>query len=71
MINQEHAKTLEQVFKGWGLAARVIETGNDLWAVTITRDDGRIVCINDDAVGLYENENAFLDGTESQVIPLC
>jgi hypothetical protein len=71
MINKEHATTLERVFRGWGLVARVVETGNGLWAVTITRDDGKIVCVNDDAVGLYENEDALLDGMESQVIPLC
>lgn len=68
MINQEHAKTLERVFREMGLDARVVNTGNGLWAVTISRPDGKLVCVNDDAVGLYDTEDAFYDGTESQAI---
>ena len=67
----DDAATLVQVFKGWGLDAEIVQTGNGLWAVTITRDDGKVVCVNDDAVGLYEGETKFYEGTESQVIVLC
>ena len=70
MISREHADTLERVFREMGLDARVLQTGNELWAVTITRPDGKLVCVNDDAVGLYDTEDAFYDGTESQAIPL-
>ncbi len=71
MRSREHASTLERVFPEMGLDARVVETGKGLWAVTITRSDGKVVYVNDDAVGLYDTEGAFYDGTESQVIPLC
>ena len=71
MTNMDDAATLVQVFKGWGLDAEIVQTGNGLWAVTITRDDGKVVCVNDDAVGLYEGETKFYEGTESQVIVLC
>jgi hypothetical protein len=71
MRSREHATTLERVFREMGLDARLVETGNGLWAVTITRPDGKLVCVNDDAVGLYDTEDAFYEGTESQVIPLC
>ena len=71
MTNRVHAVALEQVFRAWGLDARVVETGNGLWAVTITRSDGKIVCLNDDAVRLYDTVSAFYNGAETGVIPLC
>jgi len=59
MREERHAEALVGVFREWGLDPEVVQTGNNLWVVTITREDGQIVCVNDDAVGLYDNESDF------------
>lgn len=46
------------------------QSGGGIWLVTITREDGKVVVISDDAVCLYEDDEAFTDGKAEASIEL-
>jgi len=56
-MNEEQAKAVAQAIGGepW-------QSGGDIWLVLCRRADGKLTAVSDEAVCLYDNDEAFESG---------
>ena len=56
-MNEEQAKAVAQAISGepW-------QSGGDIWLVLCRRADGKLIVVSDEAVCLYDDDEAFESG---------
>ena len=64
-MNEEQARAVAEAAGG-----ETWQSGGNIWLVLCRRSDGKLVVLSDEAVSLYENDEAFEDNRTTQTIGL-